>query len=151
MLEDIFEMVDTETAAWTNRDTRALLALVHPDMVLVWPRDRDAHDPADWECPMGRFDHQRWQQALDSFFVQYELVHNRRKTVRAVITGQQDGGFAVEDVDTLWQNRQSGEQLHWKGRCCKTYVDTSEGFRMIACTGPLNFGDPNCEECAAQA
>lgn len=151
MLEDILEMLEAESLAVSRGDTNALLKLFHPDMVWVWPPNRDAHDPADWESPLGRFEAPRWAAAINAFFEAHQLVHNRRKTQRTLLTEQQDGGFSVEDIDVLWQHKTTGQEVVWKGRCAKTFVEGEDGFLIISVMGPLNFGDPNCEECGAES
>jgi ketosteroid isomerase-like protein len=116
--QEIRAMVDRETAAWNARDPDALVALFHPDMVWPWPPDAHAHDPVEWVMPFGRFDRERWRRAWHGLFETYDLVHNDRRTMRIALSEQQDGAFAVVDVDTLWRHRASGTPFHWKGRAC---------------------------------
>jgi hypothetical protein len=75
-------MVDRETAAWDMRYSTALVDLFHPDMVWPWPPDSDAHDPALWVFPQGRFNRERWKAGWEDLFETHELVWNRRRTVR---------------------------------------------------------------------
>jgi ketosteroid isomerase-like protein len=58
---EIEAMVERETAAWDRQDATALVDLFHPDMVWPWPPDSQAHDPARWVFPQGRFDRERWK------------------------------------------------------------------------------------------
>lgn len=139
MNDELNELVDRETAAWDQKNVSLLLTIFHPDMVWVWPADRDAHNPIDWECPQGKFDRERWAAIYTGLFARFDLVHNRRRTVKTVLTQEQDGGFAVVDVDTLWRDPNTGDVLHWLGRTCKTYAKTPDGFKMIAQTGVLNY------------
>src|SRR6202166_2316099 len=45
-----------------------------------------------------------WKAGWDQLFRDYELVHNRRTTLRIVLSEEGDGAFAVVDVDTLWRH-----------------------------------------------
>ena len=130
--------MDRETEAWNNQDTESLVSLFHPDMVWPWPPNEFQHDPALWVFPQGRYDRQRWKQGWESLFENYALVHNKRKTVKIIVSEQEDGGFAVVDVDTLWQHRTTGESIHWKGRACKGYTKVNEQWFLIFHTGLLD-------------
>lgn len=132
-------LVDRETDAWNRQDAEALVSLFHPDMVWPWPPDAEAHDPALWVFPLGRFDRERWQRGWEELFRDHELVHNRRATVRVAISDEGDGGFAVVDVDTLWRRRDTGELFHWKGRACKGYTKVRERWFLILHTGLLDY------------
>lgn len=136
---EIQEMVDRETAAWDARDADALVDLFHPDMVWAWPPDSTSHDPSTWVTPLGRFDRARWKAGWEELFAAHELVHNRRRTVRILLSGQGDAGFAVVDVDTLWRHDATGTSFHWKGRACKGYVKLDAGWRLVFHTGLLEY------------
>jgi ketosteroid isomerase-like protein len=138
----IREMVDRETRAWDQRDAEALVDLFHPDMVWPWPPDAHAHDPIAWVFPQGRFDRQRWKQGWQDLFNNYQLVHNKRTTVRIAVSEEQDGAFAVVDVDTLWRDR-SGRDFHWKGRACKGYTRVGGEWKLIFHTGLLDYSSAN--------
>lgn len=138
--DEIQAMVDRETAAWDARDAEALVSLFHPDMVWPWPPDAAAHDPARWVFPLGRYDRARWKAGWEELFRTHDLVHNRRRTVRIVTSEQDDGGFAVVDVDTLWRERQTGREFHWKGRACKGYTRVRDRWFLILHTGLLEYG-----------
>lgn len=133
------DLVDRETQAWDRQDAEGLVALFHPDMVWPWPPDASAHDPERWVLPLGRFDRGRWKRGWEELFREYELVHNRRKTVRVVASEEGDGGFAVVDVDTLWRHRETGEPFHWKGRACKGYTKVGARWYLILHTGLLEY------------
>lgn len=138
--QEIRAMVDRETAAWDARDAEALVAIFHPDMVWPWPPDGRSHDPATWVFPLGRFDRERWRRGWQELFDAYELIHNRRRTVRVEVSEQGDGGFAVVDVDTLWRHRETGEPFHWRGRACKGYTRLAGGeWKLILHTGLLDY------------
>ncbi len=137
--DEIQAMVDRETDAWDRQDAEALVDLFHPDMVWPWPPDRASHDPATWVFPQGRFNRERWRADWEELFRGHELVHNRRRTVRLVVSEQADGGFAVVDVDTLWRRRRDGESFHWKGRACKGYTRVGEQWLLIFHTGLLEY------------
>ena len=113
--ETIQGLVDRETDAWNRQDAEALVSLFHPDMVWPWPPDASAHDPALWVFPLGRFDRERWKRGWEELFRDHELVHNRRGTVRIVVSEEGDGGFAVVDVDTLWRRRDDGRAVPLEG------------------------------------
>lgn len=138
--DEIQAMVDRETAAWDTQDAAALVSLFHPDMVWPWPPDAQAHDPAAWVFPMGRFDRDRWKASWEELFRTHELVHNRRQTVRIVVSEQQDAAFAVVDVDTLWRDRETGRDFRWQGRACKGYTRVGDRWLLILHTGLLDYG-----------
>lgn len=142
MHDDIVEIVNRETTAWNDKNVKLLLSIFHPDMVWVWPKDRNSHNPIDWESPQGKFDIARWTNIYNDLFVKFDLVHNKREIVKIVSTDEQDGGFAIVDIDTLWQNHKTGDEFHWLGRTCKTYAKTNNGLKMIAQTGVLNYDYP---------
>ena len=137
--KQIRALVDTETAAWNARDADALVALFHPDTVWPWPPVSSAHDPMQWVMPLGRFDRERWKCSWQALFDTHDLVHNRRRTLRIVVSEQGDGAFAVVDVDTLWRNRATKQSFHWKGRACKVYTKVGEGWLFLFQTGLLEY------------
>ena len=98
--DEIQAMIDRETEACDRKDADALVALFHPDMVWPWPAASDSHDPVTWVFPMGRFDRARWKAAWQELFDDYELIHNRRETVRISISKDKDGAFAVDQLTT---------------------------------------------------
>jgi len=134
----IREMVDRETRAWNARDADALVDLFHADMVWPWPPDARSHDPATWVFPWGRFDRERWRDGWQQLFNTHDLVHNNRTIVRIAISEQEDGAFAVVDVDTLWRDR-AGRDFLWKGRACKGYTRIDSVWKLIFHTGLLAY------------
>ena len=54
------------------------------------------------------------------------------------MTAQNDGAFAIIDVDTLWSTNH-GEELHWFGRVCKTYTLKDMQWKMISQVGPIQY------------
>ena len=139
--EQIREMVHRETRAWDALDADALVSVFHPDMVWPWPPDDAAHDPIHWVFPQGRFDRERWRAGWQELFDTHELVHNRRSIVRVAVSEQQDGAFAVVDVDTLWRRLADGLLFHWNGRACKGYTRTADEWKLIFHTGLLKYAD----------
>jgi hypothetical protein len=135
----IRHMVDLETEAWNKRDSEALVSLFHPDMIWPWPPDAKAHDPESWIFPYGRFNRERWKASWDQLFRESELVHNIRKTIRVVTSDQEDAGFAVVDVDTLWRSISDGSLSHWIGRACKGYTKVESTWLLIFHTGLLDY------------
>ena len=136
--EWIEELVDRETRAWSEKDLDLLLSVFHPDMVWPWPPHNDAHDPLEWVIPWGRYDEERWRAGWGELFETHELVHNRRVIQRIEVATEEDGGFAVVDVDTLWRDRE-GRDVHWFGRSCKIYTLVGSGWKLIAHTGLLKY------------
>ena len=49
-----------------------------------------------------------------------------------------DGAFAVVDIDTLWVDT-SGQEYRWLGRVCKVYAKVSEGWKITMHTGVLRY------------
>jgi ketosteroid isomerase-like protein len=146
---EIQRMVDRETEAWDRRDAATLVALFHPDMVWPWPPDGRSHDPVHWVFPQGRYNRARWQADWELLFRTHALVHNRRRTVRIEVSAQEDGAFAVVDVDTLWRRNEDGALMHWLGRACKGYTRVRGQWLLIYHTGLLEYaaesappGDP---------
>ncbi len=136
---EIRTMVDRETEAWNRQDAETLVSLFHPDMVWPWPPDENSHDPATWVFPYGRFNRARWLANWQELFRDYELVHNHRRIVSIIVSEQQDGAFAVVDVDTLWKHRQTGRSFHWYGRAGKGYTRVGEQWLLIYHTGLLDY------------
>ena len=136
---EIREMVHRETRAWDARDAGALVEIFHPDMVWPWPPDSESHDPATWIFPQGRFDRQRWRDGWQQLFDTHELIHNKRTIIKVIVSDQQDGAFAVVDVDTLWRDRSSGRDFHWNGRAGKGYTRVGSVWKLIFHTGLLSY------------
>jgi ketosteroid isomerase-like protein len=109
-------------------------------MVWPWPPTSSHHDPATWVFWAGRYDYERWSRNWQQLFDTHELVHNRREIRKVVVTPEEDGAFAVVDVDTLWRDPEGREQ-HWKGRACKVYSKVSGAWKMTMHTGLLDYGD----------
>lgn len=137
--EEVKEMVEAESKAWSSQDVDKLLDLFHPDMVWPWPMTVQSHDSVDWIFELGRFDRNRWKKVWTELFDSYRLVHNIRTIQKIVVSKQGDGAFAVVDVDTLWKRRDDGTDFHWKGRACKIYTKVGEEWKMIAHTGLLLY------------
>ena len=131
-------MVDRETRAWDERDAEALVDLFHPDMVWPWPPDPSAHDPVQWILSQGRYDRERWLRGWQNLFDTHQLISNRRTIVKILITAEEDGGFAIVDIDTLWRSI-SGQDFHWVGRAGKAYTLVRGEWKMIFQTGLLDY------------
>lgn len=142
MHTEIQAIVDRETRAWDQKDAEALVTLFHPDMVWPWPPDNPSHDPETWVFPWGRYDRDRWLAGWQELFDTHTFVHNRRTTVKIVVSDQGDGAFAVMDVDTLWRDDR-GKDFHWQGRTCKGYTRVSDGWKLILHTGVLDYQSKN--------
>ncbi|MBX3083533.1 MAG: nuclear transport factor 2 family protein [Anaerolineae bacterium] len=131
-------MVNRETQAWDTQDADALVDLFHPDMVWPWPATAQAHDPMEWVMGMGRYDRARWRASWQALFDTHRLVHNIREIRRIEVTDEADGGFAVVDIDTLWQHT-DGTLQHWQGRVCKVYTKVNETWKLISHIGVLTY------------
>jgi ketosteroid isomerase-like protein len=137
--DEIREMVDRETRAWDARDAAALASLFHPDMVWPWPLHARAHDPADWEMVLGRFDRARWMASWQSLFDSATLVRNERRIAKIIVSNEGDGALAVVDIDTLWAMK-DGTESNWKGRVGKVYSKLARGeWKMTMHTGVLDY------------
>lgn len=143
MLETIKEiqaLVDLETKGWNEKNPDLFLSIIHNDMVWPWPPTPKDHDPIKWEFVLGRFNYKRWRESWQELFDSHDLIHNIRKTVEIKVTDEENGAFAVVDIDTLWRNKKSGEDFHWKGRVCKIYTKLEEGeWKLISHTGALDY------------
>lgn len=135
---EIEEIVDRETRAWDSKDLDLLMTVFHPDMVWPWPPHKDAHDPMEWVLEWGHYDEHRWRQGWQELFDTYELVHNRRRTLRVVVSAEGDGALAVVDVDTLWRDAE-GRDFRWLGRAGKVYTKVGGEWKMISQTGLLDY------------
>jgi ketosteroid isomerase-like protein len=140
--EEIREIVDRETRAWDTQDVDLLLSVFHPDMVWPWPSRYDAHDPAEWRLVLGRFDDARWRRHYEQLFAEWELVHNRRRLVKTELSEQEDGAFAVVDIDTMWRRQGDSEEMRWRGRVCKVYSLVAGEWKMTMHTGALTYPGP---------
>ena len=137
--ELIKSLVDRETNCWNTQNAADLVEIFHPDMMWSWPPTAKDHNPEDWILGFGRYNRERWQGNWQGLFDSFELVHNLREIVCIKTTEEEDGGFAVVDIDTLWRNKETGEEDHWKGRVCKMYTKTADGWKLIAHTGVLDY------------
>jgi ketosteroid isomerase-like protein len=118
------------------------LTIFHPDMIWPWPPDARSHDPAKWVFRAGRYNYERWRANRQELFDTHELVHNRRRLVKIVLTKERDGAFAVVDVDTLWRDRRAGQDFRRQGRACKVYSKVGDEWKMTMHTGLLDYGQP---------
>jgi ketosteroid isomerase-like protein len=132
-------MVDRETEAWNRKDAAGLVALFHPDMVWPWPPTADSHDPITWIMPMGRFNAQRWRVLWQELFDSHDLVRNHRMIQRVEVTPEDDGAFAVVDIDTVWRRHADGVEDAWTGRVCKVYAHCADGWKLTMHTGVLRY------------
>ena len=134
----IQEIVNRETKAWDTQDVDLLMSIFHPDMVWPWPENNTDHDPMKWEMVLGKFDRQRWGEFYRRFFREYKLVYNKRETQKIVVSKEEDGAFAVVDIDTRWVDS-SGEESRWEGRVCKVYAKIGDEWKMTMHTGVLQY------------
>jgi len=136
----IQSLIDLETEGWNTKNPEPFLSMIHPDMVWPWPPTENAFDPCEWVFVLGRFDRERWRKNWQDLFDSHDLVHNRRTTVKIVVSAEMDGAFAVVDIDTLWRHKTTKVDSPWKGRVCKIYTKLAGGeWKMIFQTGALDF------------
>ena len=88
---------------------------------------------------MGRFDAERWRRTYETLFDEWELVHNRRRTVKIEVSDQRDGAFAVVDIDTAWRKRANADEMRWRGRVCKVYSLVGSAWKLTMHTGVLRY------------
>jgi len=131
-------IVERETQAWDTQNVGLLLSIFHPDMVWPWPPTNLDHDPMTWVMVLGKFNRQRWERIYKEFFQEHTLVHNERETKKIEISEDNDGAFAVVDIDTLWVDAR-GEEHHWLGRVCKVYAKVGGEWKMTMHTGVLQY------------
>ena len=136
----IQSLVDLETKSWDTKNPDIFLSIIHPDMVWPWPPTTDAHDPVEWVFVLGRFDRERWRKRLQDIFDSHDLIRNNRTTVKIEVSKEEDAAFAVVDIDTLWQHKETRDDFLWKGRVCKVYTKMSNGkWKFIFQTGALDY------------
>ncbi len=135
---EIQAIVDRETKAWDTQDVDLLISVFHPDMVWPWPPTARDHNPIDWVMEWGRYDAARWREGWRKLFDTHDLVRNDRVTRKIVVSDQEDGAFAVVDIDTVWRDRY-GTEMSWTGRTCKIYTKMGDEWKMIAQTGVLDY------------
>jgi len=135
---EIEEIVNRETKAWDTQDVNLLMTIFHSDMVWPWPRTPQSHDPMDWVLEWGRYDYDRWKGGWQKLFDTHRLVHNKREIKKIEVSKEDDGAFAVVDIDTLWIGCDD-KTSHWKGRVCKVYTKVGNEWKMIMHTGVLHY------------
>jgi hypothetical protein len=86
---------------------------------------------------MGRFDAERWSRLYTELFTTHKLVYNRRRILRIEVSAEEDGAFAVVDIETLWRRSDNAEQ-RWLGRVCKVYALVTGEWKMTAHTRALD-------------
>jgi hypothetical protein len=139
VIDQITEIVNRETEAWDTQSVHQLLTVFHKDMVWPWPEKNTDHDPTTWKMVLGRFNYQRWRLFYQDFFAKHKLAHNKREIKKIVVSDQEDGAFAVVDIDTLWVNKETGEKDHWCGQVCKVYSKIGDEWKMTMHTGVLQY------------
>ncbi len=135
---EIEEIVTRETKAWDTQNVDLLLSIFHPDMVWPWPKTSQSHDPLDWTIEWGRYNYDRWKNGWQNLFNTHKLIHNIREIKKIEVSNEEDGAFAVVDIDTLWVDSK-GERNHWKGRVCKVYTKIGSDWKLIMHTGVLIY------------
>ena len=80
----------------------------------------------------------RGEISIDGWNGHPRLARNQREIKKIEISKEGDGAFAVVDIDTLWIDRNDGEN-HWKGRTCKVYSKIGDEWKMTMQTGVLDY------------
>jgi len=138
--KEIRALIDRETLGLNTKNPELFLDMIHPDMVWPWPPTPRDHDPAQWNFVLGRFNRERWRHNFQAIFDHYELVRNDRNIVKIVVSVEEDAAFAVMDIDSLWRDKESKQEIRWKGRVCKSYTRLTSGeWKFISQTGPLDY------------
>jgi hypothetical protein len=141
--KQIQALIDREALGLTTKNPDLFLDMIHPDMVWPWPRTSRDHDPVRWKFVLGRFNKERWRQNFHAIFDNYDLVRNHRNTVEIEVSVEDDAAFAVMDIDCLWRDKATKQDIQWKGRVCKFYTRTTGGdWKFILLAGPLDYGSP---------
>ncbi len=144
---EIQEIIDRESRAFDTADTKLMLSVYHPDLVWAWPPHSRAYDPMDWVMRMGRFNYDRWFKLTQLFFDTHTLVHNKRTTQKIEMSEEQDGAFAVVDVDTLFKQNpdkdspwhEGDTELHILGRACKIYTTVGDEWKLLYQPGTMHY------------
>ena len=140
VISEIEDMVNKETLAWNTQDVELLISIFHHDMVWLWPKHPQAHDPMDWVMEWGRYDYDRWKKGWQDLFDSHKLIRNERVIKKIEVSQEGDGAFAVVDIDTLWRDADEKDS-HWKGRTCKVYTLVNGQWKMMMQTGVLDYDD----------
>ncbi len=145
--DEIREIVERESRAFDTKDVELMLSIYHPDMVWAWPPHSKAYDPMEWIMRVGRFNYDRWYKLTKLFMDTHTVVHNRREIKKIVMTDEQDGAFAVVDIDTLFKRDVSSDspwhdgsdEEHILGRACKIYTLVNDEWKMIYQPGTMHY------------
>jgi uncharacterized membrane protein YdbT with pleckstrin-like domain len=63
-----------------------------------------------------------------------------RNTVKIEVSPEEDAAFAILDIDSLWRDKDTRQEIQWKGRVCKFYTKMTSGdWKFILQTGPLDY------------
>jgi ketosteroid isomerase-like protein len=139
--QQIEESVDQVTVGLNTKNADVFLDMIHPDMVWPWPPTSRDHDPIWWEFVLGRFNKEPWRQNFQAIFDDCDLLHNHRDTVKIEIAAEQDAALAVVDGDSLWREKNTKQEIHWKVCICKIYSRMAAAdWKLIFQTGPLDYG-----------
>jgi ketosteroid isomerase-like protein len=138
--QQIQALVDQVTLGLNTKNADLFLDMIHPDMVWPWPPTSRDHDPVRWDFVLGRFNKEQWRQNFQAIFDHYDLVHNLREMVKIAVSPEEDAALAVVDVDSLWRDKDTKQEIHWKGRVCSIYARmTARDWKLISQTGPLDY------------
>jgi hypothetical protein len=141
--KQIQALIERETSGLNTKNPDLFLDMIHPDMVWPWPPTSRDHDPIRWKFVLGRFNKERWRQNFQAIFDNYDLVRNHRNIVAIEVSVEDDAAFAVMDIDLLWRDKATKQDIPWKGRVCKFYTQMTGGdWKFIFQTGPLDYGSP---------
>jgi hypothetical protein len=61
-------------------------------------------------------------------------------TKKIEIGAEEDAALAVVDGDSLWREKNTKQEIHWKGRICKIYARMAAAdWKLIFQTGLLDY------------
>jgi ketosteroid isomerase-like protein len=64
-----------------------------------------------------------------------------RNIVEIVVSTEEDGAFAVMDIDSMWRDTETNQEIRWKGRVCKFYTRMADGeWKVIFQTESFDYG-----------
>jgi hypothetical protein len=139
--KQIQALIDRATLGLNTKNPDLFLDVMHPDMVWPWPPTPRDHDPVRWTFVLGRFNKERWWQYWQAIFDHYDLLYNHRDTVKIEVSVEEDAPFAVLDVDSLWPDKETKREIHWRGRVGNIYPRMTDGdWKLIVQIGPLDYG-----------
>jgi len=61
--------------------------------------------------------------------------------VEIVVSTEADAVFASMDIDSMWRDTETNQEIRWKDRVCKFCTRMADGeWKFIFQTGPFDYG-----------